>query len=267
IVVPGWDSVTTDYRLVAERLAREGCAVYGSEARTGVYDPVKDRRGNPENWHDWVADLKAFTQFVRHKHPGLPLFFHGHSFGGVLALQVAAESPEAPPRGVIVHSPGYPFMLESEHTLAMAALRSMAWFRFPHLRWMGRMRRFPTNDAAFNGQWVASEDRLQAGYKVRYLWRAFELGHQARLSSRTLALPVLAFGGGLDRVNAMSDEKREAYRCYLMRELAGGPATAGGHTTAYWYEDGCHTLTAQPTKERLLTAITTWMNETLRPKR
>lgn len=259
ILVPGWDAVTSDYVFLIDHLVRSGYAVYGSENRTQVYDPVRSRHGNPEDWRDWVRDLQAFTQLVERKHPGVPVFYHGHGFGAIVAMQAAAESRAAgSPRGIIAHSPGFPLMSADGKAFSSLLMRSVAWVRLPHVMLFDLTGRLPTADDVFNARWLHSPDRLPEGYKVRFLIMAARLGHEARLSSRHLELPVLALEGARDPVVARNDRERCAYHAYLDDELAGGRATLKR------YANGSHTVIVGETREQALDDITTWLDHHVR---
>lgn len=260
ILVPGWDGTIIDYKTLAEHLAAHGYAVYGSEQRTGIYDPVSSRRGNPRAWHEWVRDLQEFTDIVREKHPGIPIFYHGHSFGTLVATQTAAEASH-PPDGLILQSMSMPLLIEKESAVKGALIGAFAWVRVPHLQLAGE-RAKPTGDDTLNCQWLHSEDRVTEGYKVRYFLQAARLGHQARLSSHTLKMPVLALEGGKDGVVAPTPKDKLAYDRYLRTELSGGRAEV------ITYGDGYHTMTIprtgdaalDRTSDQALSDITSWLD-------
>ncbi len=264
ILAPGWDGTMRDYAALAEHLAAHGYVVYGSEQRSGVYDPKKGRRGNPRAWHEWVRDLQGFTAFVRRKHPGLPLFYHGHSFGTLVATQTASEATQKP-AGLILQSMAMPLLIEKESAAKGALIGAFAWLRVPHLRLAGEVAK-PTGDEVLNCQWLHSRDRVAEGYKVRYFLQAAKLGHQARLSSRALHLPVLALEGEQDSVVAPKPGDKQAYDQYLRHELRGGRAEVIA------YRHGYHTMTIPPTghpaldqtASKALRDITAWLDRQTR---
>lgn len=266
ILVPGWDGAVTDYKALAEHLAAQGYAVYGSEQATGVYDPIKRRQGDPHDWHPWVDDLEAFTTFVRSKHPKLPWFYHAHSFGTLVATEVAGTAPVAArPSGLIIQSMAMPLLIDKESAAKGAILDLFAWVRVPHLRLAGELAK-PTGDETQNCQWLNSPDRLAQGYKVRYFHEAAKLGHQARIASRTLQIPVLALEGEKDGVVAPKPKDKQAYDRFLRHELSGGNARVIS------YRNGFHTMTIPPTGNPALDQtsrqaqgdITKWLDRRVR---
>ena len=234
---------------------------YSSENRTGLHDPDYHRHGGaPSRWHDWVDDLKAFTAFVKKKHPGTPMFYHGHSMGATICLMTTAEaSGPAMPRGLIVQSAPMPLMSANDRPVLSALLDLFGWVRLPHLRYDPATNGI-TGSTRLNNLWGWSRERVGEGYSLSFLSDAMTLGHRARLCSRSLKLPVLAMGGGKDSVITSSDQDVKDYVAYLSTELAGGQESAGGHTHLVFFSDGFHTLTEEPTRKRALKAMIQWLD-------
>jgi len=261
ILVQGWDSSGRDYDSIGRRLAREGYAVYASENRCGQCDSNPRRRGTtPGSGHDWVEDLANFTTMVRQKHPGVPFFYHGHSMGCLVAIETVAEADKAgQPKGLILHSPAMPMMSENRRLVLNALLLPVAWVRAPHLRIIDPEKNGPFASAEVNCRWLKSSDRVRRGYEVEFVRKAAGLGHEARLDSRTLTIPVLAMGGGSDWIVSRNKKVQKEYIAYLSREVAGGPENAGGHAQSRFYPDGHHILTEGPTGQRALDDIVQWL--------
>jgi acylglycerol lipase len=259
IIVPGWDTVTGDYASLTQELVRHGYAVYGSENRSFIYGPPV-LQGSACDWHPWVEDVKAFSRFVKAKHPGVPVFWHGQSFGAVQVLQATAEAKGAEaPAGIIVHSPAFAMMPPSKSLFRDLGYGSIAWVTIPHLSLMEKMGLGLTTDETWNCRWLRSDDRLRKGYKVRFLIQSADMGIEARQNSRKLTLPVLAMWGGRDRLTLKGDESRRAeYNGYMACELANG------HSTQFYRPEGGHMLTEgdKPdvsTKKAAITAIVNWL--------
>jgi acylglycerol lipase len=259
ILVPGMDSTTCDYDSLAMGLARRGYIVYGSELRAQRYDPVESRRGNPESWVAWTNDLQAFSRFVHRRHPGTPVYYHGHSLGGVIVLGTLAVQPGSPwVKGVILHAPGFPFMATEKNTGRGAVLRGLSWLRFPHRRMIESDDMPLTDDPDFNCRWLHSVDRLAAGYKLRFIVKATELGYEARRYARQVEVPMFVLEGGDDRVVAANDEERRAYRAFLHDELCDG------HAEVVTFERGAHLLTKGSTERAAITATGKWLDRQTR---
>jgi alpha-beta hydrolase superfamily lysophospholipase len=267
ILICGWDSTTIDYTILGEHLAKNGYLVYASELRTGVYDPEVRRRGNPKNWRDWVEDLRSFTTFVVKKHPGLPLFYHGHSFGSLVALSAATDAQWRPEiKGVVIQSPALPLLLKKEDLIKTVVLLPFHGLRVPHLQMGPGPQRAPTGSEKLNCRWLSSADRLHAGYKIRYFTIAAELGYHVRKLCGTIRVPVLALAGDQDEVVAPRPGNKEEYRRYLRKELCAGNAEVIA------YPDGFHAMvvpkTGDPrldrTSHKVLTDIAHWLGRRTR---
>ncbi len=267
ILIPGWDGTMTDYAVLAEHLAAHGYAVYGSEQRAGVYDPEAKRRGNPQHWHEWVRDLQEFTTFAARKHPGLPVFYHAHSFGTLVAAETAAEPVGTRrPDGIILQSMAMPLLIEKESALKGAIIGALACVRVPQLAIMESANLGPTGDPVLNCQWMQSKDRLAEGYKVRYFLEAAKLGHRVWETSEKLTLPVLALEGEQDNVVAPKPADKWAYDQFLRYRLRGGRAEV------IRYHGGYHTMTIvrtgnpalDRTTAKALHDITQWLDRQTR---
>lgn len=144
-------------------------------------------------------------------------------------------------------------MSDEPKALRNALLLPFFWVRVPQLllvnpRWNG-----PFEDPEVNCRWLKSKDRVRRGYQMGFLLRAAALGHDARLHSRELSLPVLVLGGGNDRISAFGTQP-QAYYDYLSGEVAGGRADF------VFYREGFHILTEGSTRARALAAIVNWLD-------
>lgn len=258
IIVPGTDGVTGDYDSITQAVLALGFAVYGCENRTFRYGPgPEERKGDTRDWRPWVEDLLGFSSFVRAEHPGLPVFWHGHSFGGVLVLQAAAEAEaggKVLPDGLIVHSPGFGMMFRKATFWRGLKFGLVAWLRVPWVRMTETGNMPMSDDPVWEARWKHSADRLRQGIKVRYFIQAANMAILARNSSSGLALPVLALWGGLDRMGLGGKESlRAEYDNYMRHELAGGKATL------FFAPTGLHLLIEGSCKAAALEAISDWL--------
>ncbi len=201
ILVPGWDGTTGDFRPLTAELVKHGYAVYGSEDRYQRYDPVVLGRGWASDWHAWVHDLQAFTQKVRMLQPGVPIYYHGHSMGCLIAVQATAGAqPQVD--GLVLQSPAIAMMHDKESAFLKAAEILFFWARPPHLSGMYLMGKDLTGDRAWDCAWMSSSDRVHAGYTLHFFSQTLRMGHEALQTSRQLReqhLPVLGLEGGEDQ--------------------------------------------------------------------
>ena len=266
IFAPGWDGTMSDYAMLAEYLSKHGYAVYGSEGRAGVFDPEKQRWGDMVNYSDWVNDLEGFTKFVARKCPGLPIFYHRHSLGTLVAAETTAEAMHRDgfvhPKGLILHSMAMPALRDKKNPVIHGLLDSIAWMRFPLVKLAEITHKGPMGDPDLNSCWLHSSDRLPRGYTLRYVSQVAALGRAVWKSSAALRLPVLALEGEKDNVVAPTDAEKWRYDQFLRYRLAGGDATV------IRYHEGFHLLTLprtgnpklDNTTEQALRDITQWLD-------
>ena len=206
--------------------------------------------------------MERFTAFVSKKHSRLPVFYHAHSFGTLVAMDVTGHSKEIKPAGVILHSVSMPLLIERENFIKGAIFKLVSPVRFPHV-WLGEGMNDPTGDKTLNCLWWSSPDRLTKGYKVGYLYKAAKLGHQSRLFSKTISIPVLALEGARDQVVAKGKKAKLAYDKFLRTELCDGKAKV------ICYRYGFHTMTLPKTgnvaldctSQKAMADITRWLNQ------
>lgn len=258
IVVPGWDAVTGDYLHLMEGLAAKGYCVCASENRAERYDPVEARRGEAVPWHDWVADLTAFTEWVAKRHPGKPIFYHGHSFGTLIVIEAEAEAEKRATgphvQGVILHSPAFPMLDKDPLAPSVTIGRLLSFVRIDQVSWSEAQHVGPVGDEVDNCRWFESSDRLKKGYSLGFLIKTVELGHAARRSSHDLRVPVMAMEGLRDRVVAPVPRVRKEYHDYLTQELCGG------HATVKVYPEGFHLITEGASRNQAMADVVAWMN-------
>jgi len=252
-----------DYPVMGQYLSKRGYEVYGSEQRTGIYDPKRNRRGNPTNPKDWVRDAQAFTAFVARRNGGAPIYYYGHSFGGIVSLATTHESPpESRPKGVIVESIAMPLLIDGKSFVKAVLLMPFEWWRIPHLRLAESLGKDPIGNPSASCQWLRSPDRLREGYKVRYLVAAAKVGHQVRKHSREYRFPVLVLTGEKDVVIAPDEKSKKKLRAYLTEELCDGRARVIS------YPNGHHSMILSPTGDantdgttgKLLRDVVAWLD-------
>ena len=256
IVIPGLDGVTGDYQSLTKELVRHGYAVYGTENRSGVYGPDK-LQGTARDWHPWVEDVKMFSKFVKAKHPGVPVFWQGHSFGAVEVLAALGELKGAEmPKGVIIHSPGYFFMQDKGINGFKLFAHLAGGYHISKLKSGDNVQ--ITSDPNWNCQSERSDDRLGKGYDGHYFIEAFKIGQAARQASQSFTIPVLALWGGKDTVAiGFTESLRPDYNSYMACELASGKADHA------YFSEGAHLLTEgdakDSTKKAAIAAILKWL--------
>ncbi len=83
----GMQEYAVRYERFAKALVEEGFAVYASDHRGHGKSLVNGRLGHlgAGGWDAVLCDLHEVSKLVKERHPGLPLFLLGHSWGSFLA--------------------------------------------------------------------------------------------------------------------------------------------------------------------------------------
>lgn len=98
LLLHGYTATTAEVRLLAKRLHEKGYTV-AAPLLAGHGSQPADL--NQVTWHDWVNSAKkTYTQLAAHCEQ---IFIGGQSMGGVIALHLASERPEA--AGVLLYAP------------------------------------------------------------------------------------------------------------------------------------------------------------------
>ncbi len=265
VLAVGMDGTLGDYKSLTHALTQHGYAVYGSETRTMKYDSVKERRGRAVPWSQWPEDLRKFTEtVVRKNHPHLPIYYHGHSFGAVVALEAIAEQTHSGTKsvdGLILQSPAYALLPAQNSCLANALLWSFGYLRMPHLGLMqSRKLEMVANPPGWTCAWMQSDDRVKKGYSLSWARQVLKMGNKARIFSETdLLPPTFALWGRNDfitlggRLGDFYAQKQSDYVDYLNLKLAKKKAKVLPY-------DGCHLLTEGKDKEVAIRDIIKWLD-------
>ena len=80
------------YTHVGEMFAAKGIGVYACDHRG--HGNSFGKRGHIMSWSDYTRDLSLVEQFVREKHPDIPLALWGHSMGSLIALRFVETFPD-----------------------------------------------------------------------------------------------------------------------------------------------------------------------------
>jgi alpha-beta hydrolase superfamily lysophospholipase len=99
IVCHGLAEHSRRYRAFAEALAAHGYHVYAHDHRghgeTTAADAALGLFARKDGYSKVIADVVAMRDLATSTHPGLPVILFGHSMGGLIALNVATEHPQA----------------------------------------------------------------------------------------------------------------------------------------------------------------------------
>ncbi|WHZ03746.1 alpha/beta hydrolase [Neobacillus sp. YX16] len=102
IIIHGHGDHSGGLHNISFSLVNEGYIVYTFDLRG--HGKSSGKRGFIKSWDEYRGDLHEFRKLVSKKQPGLPLYFIGHSMGGVIALEYAIDFSSGI-AGVIAISP------------------------------------------------------------------------------------------------------------------------------------------------------------------
>lgn len=112
ICVHGLSGAASDFWALGEHFEnKRDAVVYAVEIRGQGNDPDVGSRGNIRSSKVWIDDLYDFTDQIRQRHPGVPVFWYGESMGALIALHGLADAPNRTIRrspviaGLILASP------------------------------------------------------------------------------------------------------------------------------------------------------------------
>lgn len=196
LLVHGYAEHSGRYRHVAERLGREGLAVYAYDQRG--YGRSEGRRAFVRAFDQYVVDLHDVWQRVRAEaSAGRPLFLMGHSMGGlVCALYVLDHG--ARPAGLVLSSPAVRVDPDVSPWLQKAArLVSLLAPRLPTAPVKeGTLSRDPEVVAATQADPLNYHGRTLARTGAELL----RAGRRVEQNAARLTLPLLVFHGTGDRL-------------------------------------------------------------------
>ncbi|MHA1940135.1 MAG: alpha/beta hydrolase [Candidatus Hodarchaeales archaeon] len=104
-IVHGLAEYSTRYMNVVEALIPAEIAVYSKDHRG--HGKSGGIRGHVNRFEDYLVDENDFTQLIKKKEPGIPLFLLGHSMGSIISIYFASEH-QSDFEGLILSGTGSP---------------------------------------------------------------------------------------------------------------------------------------------------------------
>jgi alpha-beta hydrolase superfamily lysophospholipase len=261
--VPGWNGTAGDIEPLGRYLARRGIRIYstGVRGQHGDLTAAAQRiKGHADDGRLWERDYHEFAEWVRDRHPGIPLFLYGQSMGSLTAILVAKgaiRSGYIEPSGIILHSPAVAMMYASPLLrLFVAELRS--------IRPRGLLfnvglipgdKPALTNDPRFDRFWGRSKDRVRPGFTWSFFDETLKLGARARTAAAQTNLPVIVLTGDKDPIGTAGVGQQAFAR--LMRRI---PAEGKERQR---FADGYHDLIHDSNEPRALECIGDWLDRRL----
>lgn len=242
VLVHGYAEHCGRYDHVARALTNESAAVFAYDQRG--YGRSEGRRAYVDNFDTYLDDLDLFLDRVRTNHPTLPLFFFGHSMGGLVVLKYVLDR-EVTPRGLMLSAPA----LEINPDLA-PLLR-----RFAQL--LGRLTptlptaRSPKGSISRDEEVVEEAQNDPLNYHGRVPARTgaemLRAGTEVRSQLDAVATPFLVFHGTGD-VLATPEWSKQLYE-----------RAAAEDKTLKLYEGLYHETFNEPERDQVLSDLSAWL--------
>jgi acylglycerol lipase len=244
IISHGFNSHSGQYFWVAEQFLAAGLAVYALDHRGR--GKSGGERFYVEKFADYVNDLATFIQFAKSQEPGLPVFLLGHSAGGVVSCQYAAQH-QAELAGLICES--FAFQVPAPDVV-LAVLKGLS-----HLAPHAHVLKLKNEDFSRDPKVVETmnNDPLIAGESqpaetVAEMVRADE---QLRNEFPLITLPLLILHGTQDKATKPSGSQ-------LFYDRAGS-----SDKTLKLYYGAFHDLLNDIDKEKVMADVMSWINSHL----
>lgn len=214
-------------------------------------------------------DLDDAVQAIASVHPGLPLFVHAHSTGGLSATVWAADRPPAQLRGLVLDSPLFGRKEHGVKRLGPVLLPGLGKFR-P----LATVSTAPSVYAKHlhvegGGRWEFDTSlKSPAGVPARAAWALAVLRAQQRIARGKLAVDVPVLVARAQQSGPERDDNPDIDSQDIVVDVAAISrlgARLGPSVTELVVEDGIHELSLSRTaaREFYVSAVTAWIDKVL----
>ncbi|MEB0091764.1 alpha/beta hydrolase [Pseudomonas sp. CCI4.2] len=262
------------YARFGEALSAEGFALYapdqrghGETAAHGTLGHYADEQG----WSKVVGDLASLSQYIRQKHPSVPIFLMGHSMGSYIAQAYLLHHSASLQGAILSGSNFQPVTLYRSASMIarMERWRQGGTGRSALIEWLSFgafNKKFKPARTAFD--WLSRDpvevdlymnDPLCGFRCTNQLWIDMLAGLQQISKPANLAqidpnLPLLIIGGECDPV---SEGKR-------LKDLANAMRQSGNQGLQLKvYPQARHELLNETNRDEVTRDLLAWLNEAL----
>ncbi len=235
------------YAHVGQALSGRGYAVYAVDHRG--HGKSEGQRSQIDSLEQAVADLHAFTDVMRHDHPGLPVFLLGHSMGGAIAFGYALRH-QSELAGLILSAPA--LVIEDVRLVTVAVGKLLS-------RWLpgagilqldgSAVSRDPEVVRAYNADPLNFRGKIPARTAAEIL----AIADAAPAKLPDITIPLLVFQGTADRLVSPKAAK-------LVYARAGS-----ADKTLRVFEGAYHETMNEPDKAEVIALVGDWLDARVSP--
>lgn len=253
ICIHGLSGAASDFWPIGDMLPSEGYAVYGLQLRGQGNDPDQRHRGDIRSRRQWIEDLQDFTQLVKRRHRGQPVYWYGESLGALIAVHAAAAgNPRSAPNGIILSSP----VVELRENLQLGflknfALRAMLNFlpgQRISLESLGNSEVQVTSQTTHRGQMQHTAHYVPS-FTLRLFAEIEQLIKQAPVAAQKLDVPVLVLYTPHDPL--VSQEAVERFSRHILP----------GRITRAFFSKSYHLILHDIERDRALQTVNNWLSK------
>lgn len=256
IGIHGFCGASIDYKNLGEHLVRRqpDTAVYAYEVRGQGSDPIYERRGDIGNAAEWYADLEAFTQLVKRKHPDAQIIWYGESMGALIATHAVTSAPAGTPPcdALVLSSPIVRFKDEIEPwkiALVQTAAATLPLARVPLDAIAGEQDVQMTQESESHIDQAKTNPYNIEKHTLRLLGTLTHLINGMNSCAEKLEIPLLVLHGQEDYFNNDSD-----IRGFVARIPDKVPVTYHNYANAY------HLLMYDEKRDKIFRDVEKWLN-------
>jgi alpha-beta hydrolase superfamily lysophospholipase len=198
VAMHGLSGAALDYEPLGRHFAVHGFTTFAPELRGQGNDPQVRRRGDLKSLDEWFADLQAFLDLVRSRHPFEPVYCYGESMGAALLTRFFARAGvRQDVAGLILASPviALPRRPALWQRAVFRSLQAVAPRLRVNVRKLARSKkngavRIVTRDEAHR-QWFETTSHKLDRFTLRFFRCLLELIEGCGIAAEQIQLPVL----------------------------------------------------------------------------
>ena len=231
------------YEFFARHLAAHGFECWLPDLRG--FGKSGGARGAVRRFSDYEKDLEAVYALAEKNHRGLPFYWIGHSFGGLLVSRMAALHRMPRLKALILSSPLFGIALPVPAPLDLLA-RADSFLAPGYAQSSGVPEEFLTHDVAIRAA-RAADPLVHSRITVRLYTEMKKALSESLKTAASIPYPALVLQAGDDRV--VSKEKTAAFYSALPNE----------DKCLKIYENWYHEILNEAGREKVFALVADWL--------